>query len=185
MGNWQKFDSYDEYRKALYHRLVSKIRFDLETACWNWQAGTNLGYGQAYVRGHGTVGAHRAMWIAKHGDPGELDVLHDCHNKLCCSPLHLHLGTHKQNFKEASEQKALQGQWKTKCLRGHPLEGDNLVKWSKWRHCKICATALGRIKAGWPEHLAFSIGKVPPGMMVDFETGQLVKTGKGLGRVSG
>jgi hypothetical protein len=187
MGKWQKFDSYDDYRKDLYRRLVEKIRFEIGTGCWIWQGFQKLGYGMVYVRGYGnSVGAHRAMWIAKHGDPGELDVLHNCHNKLCISPLHLHLGTHKQNFKEASEAKALQGQWKTLCKRGHPLAGSNLIPWSKWRNCKICATGRYRMKLGWPEHLAFTVGKVPPGMMVDFATGEFVKTGKGLARgVSG
>lgn len=182
MSKCQKFDSYEDYRRDLYKRIVEKILFEIGTGCWLFQGNTNLGYGQMYVRGHGSVGAHRAMWIAKHGDPGKLDVLHNCNNKLCVSPLHLHLGTHKQNFKEASEAKLLQGQWKTHCLRGHPLTEDNLLKWSKWRHCKICATAIYRMRLGWPEHLAFTVAKVPPGKMVDFESGEIVPIRKGQPR---
>jgi hypothetical protein len=141
MAKWQKFDNYDDYRKDLYRRLAEKIRFEIGSGCWIWQGFEKLGYGMTYVRGYGNTGAHRAMWIAKYGDPGELDVLHNCNNKLCISPLHLHLGTHKQNFKEASEAKLLQGQWKTHCKRGHPLSGDNLLPFvpgRKWRSCKKC-----------------------------------------------
>jgi hypothetical protein len=131
----------EEESKALYKRLVDKIRFDIGTGCWLWQGRGKFGYGHISVRGSGDLGTHRAMWYAKHGDPGALDVLHNCHNKGCINPLHLHLGTHKQNFKEASEAKALQGQWKTHCKRGHPLNGDNLlppVPGRKWRSCKTC-----------------------------------------------
>jgi len=130
----------EEESKALYRKLVAEIRFEIGTGCWIWQGKSKLGYGYVSVRGCGTLGTHRAMWYAKHGDPGALDVLHNCNNKLCISPLHLHLGTHKQNFKEASEAKLLQGQWKTHCKRGHPLSGDNLYIQPKYgfRGCKQC-----------------------------------------------
>lgn len=131
----------EDESKALYRKLVDQIRFEIGTGCWIWHGRSNHGYGSITVRGGGDMGAHRAMWYAKHGDPGALDVLHNCNVKLCINPLHLHLGTHKQNFKEASEAKLLQGQWKTHCLRGHPLSGDNLLPPSggrKWRGCKAC-----------------------------------------------
>lgn len=179
----------EEESKALYRKLVDQIRFEIGTGCWIWQGPARLGYGYVSVKGCGSgLGSHRAMWYAKHGDPGVLDVLHNCNNKLCINPLHLHLGTHKQNFKEASEAKLLQGQWKTLCKRGHPLTGDNLIPWSTWRGCRICATGRYRMKKmGWPEHLAFTVGKVPPGYMVDFATGEFVpvkKNSQTNGRVS-
>jgi len=179
MPKWIKYACYEDYRKALYKRLADSIRFEIGTGCWLWNKATNLGYGQTYVRGFGSIGAHRAMWIAKHGDPGKLDVLHNCNNKLCISPLHLHLGTHKQNFKEASDAKLLQGQWKTLCKRGHPLSGDNLTPWTQWRGCRVCATGRYRLRLGWPEHLAFDSNiKVPAGYMLNRETGEIVP-GKG------
>lgn len=136
----------EDESKTLYRKLVDKIRFEIGTGCWLWDGPTNRGYGMVNVRGGGTLGAHRAMWYAKHGDPGALDVLHNCNNKLCISPLHLHLGTHKQNFKEASEAKLLQGQWKTHCLRGHPLSGDNLYiqPGTGFRGCKTCTKERSR-----------------------------------------
>lgn len=145
----------EEESKALYRKLVDLIRFEIGTGCWLWDGPRRLGYGIVSVRGGGSQGAHRAMWYAKHGDPGPMDVLHNCNNKLCINPLHLHLGTHKQNFKEASAAKLLQGQWKTHCLRGHPLSGDNLLPTypsKPWRGCKTC-DQLRRSKA-WKEQKA-------------------------------
>lgn len=131
----------EDERKELYRRLVDGIRFEIGTGCWVWAGRERLGYGRIPVRKMGDLGIHRVMWWVKHGDPGALDVLHNCNNKLCINPLHLHLGTHKQNFKEASQAKLLQGQWKTHCKRGHPLSGDNLYVQPTYgyRSCKQCA----------------------------------------------
>jgi hypothetical protein len=145
----------EDESKALYRKLVDLIRFEIGTGCWLWDGREKLGYGQVTVRGGGDMGAHRAMWYAKHGDPGALDVLHNCNNKLCINPLHLHIGTHKQNFKEASEAKLLQGQWKTHCKRGHPLSGDNLYRQPKtgFRGCKTCTRERSRRR--WHEDPEF------------------------------
>jgi len=44
------------------------------------------------------MGAHRAMWFARYGDPGAKFVLHKCDFRPCCNPDHLFLGTHQDNM---------------------------------------------------------------------------------------
>lgn len=44
--------------------------------------------------------ASRAVWIMAHGDPGDLYILHTCHNDRCINLAHLYPGTQKQNIKD-------------------------------------------------------------------------------------
>jgi hypothetical protein len=128
------------FDQTLYDRLVDKIRFDLETACWVWHGSMHpTGYGEFHYKGR-KWSAHRAMWKAVYDEFDGLDVCHRCDNKRCISPLHLYLATHKQNLRDASKSRLLQGQWKTHCKRGHPLSGDNLYIQPQYgfRGCKQC-----------------------------------------------
>jgi hypothetical protein len=132
--------------RTLYNRLVDKIRFDLETGCWVWHGYVHrMGYGSTSIRSK-AISAHRAMWLAVHGDFKGLDVCHRCDNKRCVSPLHLYLASHQQNLRDASKSKLLQGQWKTHCKRDHPLSGDNLYlqPGTGFRGCKTCTRERAR-----------------------------------------
>jgi hypothetical protein len=69
--------------------------------CWLWTA-TRVpgGYGRFRVGGRGPEGlslAHRFSWVIRHGDPGELLVLHRCDVPNCVNPDHLFLGTRDDN----------------------------------------------------------------------------------------
>jgi hypothetical protein len=46
--------------------------------------------------------AHRAAFIISGQRPTQEQpmVLHNCHNRSCCNPAHLHLGTHSDNMRE-------------------------------------------------------------------------------------
>lgn len=46
--------------------------------------------------------AHRAAFIISGRWPTQEQpmVLHNCHNRKCCNPAHLHLGTHSDNMRE-------------------------------------------------------------------------------------
>lgn len=83
------------------HWLWSKVEKSGFDDCWEWQAGTDRGYGHFRWR-DSTERAHRAAYELWYGrDPGEQHVLHDCDNQICVNPRHLHLGSHEDNMREA------------------------------------------------------------------------------------
>lgn len=69
--------------------------------CWLWTAGTSSGYGTIRGLDQKSVGAHRLSWELAHGPiPDDLQVLHECDNKLCVRPSHLFLGTQLDNMRD-------------------------------------------------------------------------------------
>lgn len=69
--------------------------------CWPWAAGTySNGYGQFDNRG-----AHCVAWELSNGCqvPDGRVVRHTCHNKLCCNPDHLLVGTNADNSQDMTE----------------------------------------------------------------------------------
>lgn len=75
--------------------------------CWQWTGYVRpAGYGQVGIPGvRRTIDAHRASWLIHVGPiPEGAYVLHDCDNKRCVRPDHLHLGGHKDNMREAAER---------------------------------------------------------------------------------
>jgi hypothetical protein len=68
--------------------------------CIEWQAATNrMGYGMFRFEGENRL-AHRVAWTLKHGDPGEMCVLHKCDNPKCVNTDHLFLGTRTDNHND-------------------------------------------------------------------------------------
>ena len=83
-----------------YLRANSKVDAN---GCWVWQLSqAGKGYGQVGSNEPGgTKGryAHRASYAFFNGPiPKGLQVQHTCHNRACCNPAHLKLGTGKQNM---------------------------------------------------------------------------------------
>lgn len=78
--------------------------------CNVWQrAKSKAGYGQIWD-GEKVIYVHRLVAQMAHGTPslGE-EVLHSCDVRACCNPAHLSWGTRKDNMRDASNKKRLQG----------------------------------------------------------------------------
>lgn len=87
-------------------RFISKVDKKETHECWNWKGSLNSGgYGQFY-NGHTVVLAHRFAYESFHSRkiPHDLYVLHRCDNPVCCNPIHLFLGTQKDNMKDMVEK---------------------------------------------------------------------------------
>lgn len=88
---------------AIKHRglqsLLENIEYREQNECWPW-AGTRFkdGYGRAYISRTTATTAHRALWTALFGALSEsIEVCHHCDNPPCCNPMHLFLGTARDN----------------------------------------------------------------------------------------
>ena len=78
-----------------------KYVWQTPAGCWEWSAEiTKTGYGR-YVIDKVGYKVHRLAWMFATGeDPGELYVLHRCHNRRCVNIEHLYLGNHNQNMRD-------------------------------------------------------------------------------------
>ena len=91
-------------RRGPYNKKPTKERFDKfiemipECGCWIWMGACDKdGYGffhHEYIMEH----AHRVSWKFRNGPiPKGMCVLHKCDVTSCVNPLHLFLGTKKDN----------------------------------------------------------------------------------------
>lgn len=145
-------------------RLKAKLKF-ATNGCWEVQGFRHKeGYGAMYYRGK-QYRSHKLMYMLAVGQiPEGLCVLHKCDNPPCCNPDHLWLGTRGDNIRDAASKGRHQEQLKTHCPRGHAYEGENLrFQPNGARACMTCCRGRQRVKAGWPEHLAYSLPPVPAG----------------------
>jgi hypothetical protein len=88
-------------KERLYRLSVSS-----ESGCRVWQGTVtkSTGYGEIKISGRKTT-AHRAMWIAHHGEiPVGLVVMHSCDNRLCINPEHLSVGTRRDNSRDMAKK---------------------------------------------------------------------------------
>lgn len=87
----------------LYESLLPRVERIPGFECWIWMGGVRessrkpgMPYGRIRIKKR-SVAAHRAMWIAVHGDPGPLVICHTCDVPLCINPAHLFAGTQREN----------------------------------------------------------------------------------------
>lgn len=90
-------------RKEVKHTLKKHIKI-VDTGCWEWQRSvTSSGYGQLHIGGKNRS-VHRLSFLLFNGKISKgLLVRHTCHNKKCCNPQHLILGTDKDNYHDSYE----------------------------------------------------------------------------------
>lgn len=137
--------------------------------CWLWDGTTNTkGYGQISFRGKMHM-VHRLMYQIHHGEipKGQL-VCHRCDRPGCWNPVHLWLGTPKQNSLDMSNKRRQRWQRHTHCQRGHEFTDENTWVFYRSgrpiRKCRTCSRAVLRLRAGWPKDLAYSMPAGTPGM---------------------
>jgi hypothetical protein len=111
--------------------------------CWEWQHHkTRDGYGKFWIfeRQSDILAYHFAYEQVIGPIPEDLSLDHLCRNPGCVNPYHLEAVTIRENILRGNGPPA-QNARKTRCIRGHLLEGDNLVPFKLTlgiRECRIC-----------------------------------------------
>lgn len=92
-------------------RFWKSVRRGAENVCWPWTGSCSGGNGDWYgqfrfgARGGRSIYAHRVAWILTYGPIPAGDRKHVCHRcdvPRCCNPVHLFLGTHTDNMRDAA-----------------------------------------------------------------------------------
>lgn len=156
-------------KKLTIEEAITVIRArckETPSGCWEYQGGGNeLGYVQMTFHGKKWMVHRFIFWHVKGPFDLSLDCCHKCDNPPCCNPDHIFTGDPKANGKDCVEKGRHYKAVRTHCPKGHLYaeHGVEYVKGKNWRTCKICALARSRISHGWPEDLAYSLPRVPPG----------------------
>lgn len=96
--------------------------------CWLWTGSfSGNGYGGLFFRGRNRRVHRLSYWLHYGEHPGVLHVMHKCDTPLCFNPLHLVLGTIKDNAVDCA-RKGRNGMQKyphrsSLCGTSHPLYG--------------------------------------------------------------
>lgn len=125
-------------------RLLSKcVEVD---GCWHYTGRTER-KGYARIRGEGgrKMYGHRIAYEFFVGEiPEGLSYDHLCENTSCPNPWHGELVPIGVNIRRASRGMGAVNRQKTHCPKGHPLEGDNLVRSAPGRICRTCRNEANR-----------------------------------------
>src|SRR5262249_35125505 len=113
-------------------RFWMKVQ-EAPNGCWLWRAHCNrYGYGRFNLAGRIRI-AHRVAYEWLKGPiPDDLEIDHLCRQPSCVHPDHLEPVTHLTNMHRG--RRATQ----THCLRGHPFDAANTIRWRTRRYCRAC-----------------------------------------------
>jgi hypothetical protein len=113
----------------------------LDSGCWEWQKGFDgKGYAAVTIKRKSYL-AHRVMYICYGGIiPAGINLCHKCDNPKCINPLHMFLGTQKDNVLDQVKKLRHRNNRKTQCVRGHKFTtGNTYVYASGARRCRECS----------------------------------------------
>lgn len=120
------------------NKFYEKVKI-VKVGCWEFTGSKDKkGYGIFSLNKESR--AHRVAWMLHFGPiPKGLSVCHSCDNPGCVNPSHLWLGTQADNMRDRDSKKRQWNIKKTHCIRGHALDGKNLIisKHGK-RNCHKC-----------------------------------------------
>ena len=112
------------------------------SGCWLWNGGLfRDGYGNFSAQS-GTR-AHRLAYEHFIGPvPDGLVLDHKCRVRCCVNPRHVEPVPNRVNVLRGFGRAALQAR-QTHCIKGHPLDGQNLIRRNTGgRRCRTCTHAL-------------------------------------------
>ena len=164
--SWKAANEKRQMTDAQYIEKLKSLCVVDANGCWLYQRFLHpKGYGSMSYRGKQWRTHRLSYHLHKGAIPAGMLVCHTCDVRHCCNPDHLWLGSNDENQLDAWQKGRKRAQSATHCERGHEYTPENTRRYSPHyrRVCLICTRARTRIKAGWPEELAYSTERVSSG----------------------
>lgn len=116
--------------------------------CWEWTGRQDeRGYGRMRSDDGGVYRAHRFSFVISNAQvPDEMCVCHECDNPSCVNPMHLFLGTQKDNIDDMIRK----GRDKKSHGEGHPSSKLTDIDVKFIRHWHSCGYSNGEICDHFP-----------------------------------
>lgn len=113
-----------------------------DSGCWEWTKSlSKSGYGKIKWREYGDLRVHRVaafLWLEFPLTDTRI-VCHHCDNRKCFNPVHLFIGTHKDNQQDSVRKGRHWLKSKTHCKHGHELSPENTYfRKNGYRSCRSC-----------------------------------------------
>lgn len=158
-----------EYNQKWFQRLMARTLVNAN-GCFVWQGPVSEKGYIMFDHRKWHCQAHRNVYriLVNENLVTQEFVCHTCDERRCWNPAHLWLGKPADNSLDMVKKGRCHEWSVTHCPKGHPYDEENTYWMAAKsgrpaRNCKACARIRGRLKAGWPEHLAVSLPPTPKG----------------------